>query len=54
MKEAGDLGRLRVHAGDVVLHEAFKAHLVFRFWGNSSQHFSACSEYVSAGARKNG
>jgi hypothetical protein len=26
-EEAGDLGRLRVHAGDVVLHEAFEAHL---------------------------
>ena len=26
-EEAGDLGRLRVRAGDVVLHEAFEAHL---------------------------
>jgi hypothetical protein len=26
-EEAGDLGRLRVHAGDVVLHDAFEAHL---------------------------
>jgi AraC-like DNA-binding protein len=26
-EEAGDLGRLRVHTGDVVLHEAFEVHL---------------------------
>jgi AraC-like DNA-binding protein len=26
-EEAGDLGRLRVRAGDVILHEAFEAHL---------------------------
>ena len=26
-EEAGDLGRLRVQSGDVVLHEAFEAHL---------------------------
>jgi AraC-like DNA-binding protein len=26
-EEAGDLGRLRVGAGDVILHEAFEAHL---------------------------
>jgi len=26
-EEAGDLGRLRVRAGDVVLHEAFEVHL---------------------------
>jgi AraC-like DNA-binding protein len=26
-EEAGDVGRLQVHAGDVVLHDAFEAHL---------------------------
>ena len=47
-EEAGDSGRHRVQAGNVVLHEAFEAHLDrIPTWNSSTQCSFACPTYIS-------